>query len=139
MPLYNPPALEISFTPSWTNITIGSGTSTGFYTRVGKLIMFRAQFVFGSGSSMGAATLALPVTAIRAPLASQISVTILDSGTAAYWGVVDPASLSTTSAGALGAANSASTYVSISFLSSTVPMTWATNDQLNVSGWYMAA
>lgn len=131
---------EIAFTPSWTNITVGNGTSQGYYTLIGKLVLFRAEIVFGSTSAMGSGpALALPIPASRAPVASQIDVMILDSGTGAFRGNVDPATPTTTSVGTLLVHSANGTYVGVAQMSSTIPMTWTTNDRLQVTGWYMAA
>ena len=61
-----------TFTPTWTNITVGNGTSTGSYVQVGDLVFVRASLVFGSTTavSSSAAGLTVPVT----PAAFQQSV-----------------------------------------------------------------
>jgi hypothetical protein len=42
-----------SFTPSWTNFTVGNGTNEGKYQRIGKTVIGMAQIILGSTSAMG--------------------------------------------------------------------------------------
>lgn len=44
-----------SFTPSWTNVTVGStGSTYGYYMKIGKMLHFKAGFVLGgTGVSIG--------------------------------------------------------------------------------------
>lgn len=53
-----------SFTPTWTNVTVGNGTSSGSYVRVGDLVFVSARLVFGSTTALTASqsSLTLPVT-----------------------------------------------------------------------------
>lgn len=135
---YLPTGAWEAWTPTWTNLTVGSGTVVARFTRIGRTIHFYLLFTFGSGSAMGDARFTLPVAANAAWTAlSPLGRThILDAGTADFFGqswlhdadecrvFVDAAS---------------STYVQPTALSSTVPMTWATGDMLWVTGTYEAA
>lgn len=130
-----------SFVPSWTNLTPGSGTNTGHYTQIGKRVIVKTKFVFGSGSAVGTApTLTLPITASSNSLTAAVSslgeVSMLDSGSANYMGV--PRYQSTTTV-ILVALNVAGTYASHSSITSTAPMTWTTNDELHTLLVYEAA
>ena len=130
-----------SFTPSWTNITVGSGTNSGKYMQIGKTVFVETKFIFGAGSAVsGSPILTLPVTAsgfYTAGTGSLGVVDILDSGTINFAGVVRYASTTTVTMQALNAAAAAG--LSHLNVSSTVPMTWATNDQLTSTFMYEAA
>ena len=49
------------FTPSFTNLTVGNGTSKGHYTQDGKTVRVITSFSMGSTSVMGDLYLVLPV------------------------------------------------------------------------------
>jgi hypothetical protein len=128
-----------TFTPSWVNFTVGNGTNTGRYIRIGNFIHLTARIVLGTTSSMtgNPLRLTLPVnanTTSNNPPAG--SIFIADTGTAAYQGF-----------GIIGGAdnllcyvsNSASTYLLPSAITSTAPMTWGNTDELIVTIVYEAA
>jgi hypothetical protein len=118
----------VSWTPTFTNITTGNGTKTGSYVKNGKFVSGYAKIAFGSTTSItGTPILTLPST----PENGNISFTsiIADTGTATFVGF-----------GELAGAdfycyvnNASGTYVNTSNISSSVPMTWTTNDTLLIS------
>lgn len=119
-----------AFAPSWTNITTGNGTHTGRFTINGKIVSVRTRFVMGSTSAMGSnPVLTLPVTSSSTAYSDAVvpigNIEVEDSGTAAFFGFMRWRS--TTTADAI-VGNVASTYISANGFSSTVPMTWTTND-----------
>jgi hypothetical protein len=130
-------------TTSWNSpinggITVGRGTVQASYMQAGKLVVAQFRFTFGSGSAItGDISLLLPVTsAVSANLAVG-SVSILDSGTTVFTGI---ARLSSTTVCVLRGINAASASVAgETVLSSTVPMTWATNDVIGTMITYFAA
>lgn len=130
-----------SWSPTWTNLTLGNGSVTARYNQVGKTVHFSLNLVFGSTTSItGTPTFSLPVTS-RALVGTDSAVICvgkyLDSGTAAYEGLV---MLNTTTTGQLQLANAGGTYVSFAGISSTTPMTWTTNDEIKfLNGTYEAA
>ena len=132
-----------SWSPTLTNLTIGSGVITARYTKVGKTINFRIKIKL-SGSTMGSnPRFTLPVEAFSGAGDDEgyviaRNVRILDSGTAAYGGFVKLVNSSTTVAEIYveGASGTYSGQVSIT---STVPMTWANNDTISIIGMYEAA
>jgi len=122
-----------SWTPTWANLTVGNGTGDYKYTQIGKTIIARFSFTFGSTSAMGSnPTLTLPVT----PNASYINTNqrtylsgdlhIEDNLTAGYNGWVrfqgSPVVL------AIGVYNATVTYTGLTGMSATVPMSWSTSD-----------
>lgn len=129
-----------SWTPTWTNLTVGNGTTNYRYTQIGKTVHFRGSVIFGSTSAMSTTpTFTLPVTsssnytASRSPLGAS---EILDSGTADHFGPV--IWLSTTTA-KVSVFNAAGTYLTFVDVTSAIPMTWATNDGLFFWGSYEVA
>lgn len=127
-----------SWSPTWTNVTVGSGTVVARYVQIGKTVHFYLKFTFGAGSAMGDAIFTLPATASATiPLTASIGqIQILDSGTANFFGT---AWLHSTTEARAFVNTAGSTYVQPAAFSTTVPMTWATNDFFIVTGAYEAA
>lgn len=121
-----------NFTPSWTNLTPGSGTNTGRFTIEGKTVHLTAKFIFGTGSSVGSAPvrMAMPVAVEGTASAYSIgTVLYLDTGTASYMGfMLDNGDCVLTSG--------AGTYSSTVYITTTTPMTWTTGDALYMHGHY---
>lgn len=126
-----------SFTPTWsgsvTNPAIGNGTFDGKYLQVGKTVYFRLVVTMGSTTTYGSGAwgLTLPV----APIASQAAAAVyVDSSASARWsgsawltnGSGIFRMLPPTDAGSSG-------------ISPTVPFTWATSDQIIITGTYETA
>lgn len=124
-----------SFTVTLTNLTLGNGTATGFYKKIGRTVVYRVQVTFGSTSSVtGTVSINLPVTAASVLGTHQV-IMFDDSTSTTYVGLVAP----TTTAAQLRVLNASATYGTLSALSSTVPFTWATSDIIRLSGVYEAA
>lgn len=129
-----------SWTPTWTNLTVGNGTVTARYVQIGKLVFARLTLVFGSTTSVaGLFFFSFPVAKaayagiIQTPLAT---VRFFDSSTAA---VVN---------GELSyvAGSAAPVYYGVSggvvgpvATSATLPFTWATGDEVVTQFFYEAA
>lgn len=120
----------IAYTPTWTNGTIGNGTLTGRYRQDGGLVWVDISVTMGSTSTFGAGSVwafSLPMTA--AGTTGQVfAAHILDSGTAFYIGAAVPASTTTISIYTNGASSG---------VTSAVPMTWAQNDVLRITGSFV--
>lgn len=129
----------ITYTPTWTNLTVGNGTVTARYTRVGKTVIGNVCLVFGSTTSITGAfpTLTLPVTSATTPLAGMANSDYLDNGTTRYfgWGPITSA-VSSIACAVIGTAGANAIE---SGVSSTVPFTWTTNDRINISFRYEVA
>lgn len=126
--IYQP---ETSWTPSWTNITVGNGTSAGQYTRSGDLVHVTAILTLGTTSSItGNAGLgSLPVTGSTTTDFVGPAVYRDTSATNSYMGaLVQNSSTSGTFHTHGGGA-----------LTSTVPFTWANTDVIRVEITYTAA
>lgn len=135
--------LPTSWTPTWTNLSVGNGTVVAKYVRVGKWIICRLSLVFGSTTSIsGDVEFTLPVT--RAAIAGTPSVTFLgsgglyDSSASALWaGAV--AAVSNTGRANIRPHDSSGTHLKIALLSSTIPFTWAVGDEIAIQFLYEAA
>jgi hypothetical protein len=122
-----------TWSPTYSGLTVGNGTVTARYNTNNNVVFYQWQLIFGSTSSIsGEVTVSLPLTGTGRSLAQ---VSILDEFVAYYVGIglVGTTSILTRVTTAGG------TYVGNSSLSSTIPMTWNTGDQMVVTGFYEKA
>lgn len=132
-----------TYTPTPTNLTVGSGTLSARYQYVNGAIHGDCYFIYGAGSAVsGDLTFTLPVTAASrygtANTEFEIGFgRILDSGTAVFKAEVFIGA--STTAHKIRVLNAASTYLGASIISGTVPMTWTTNDMISWQFWYEPA
>ncbi len=133
-------AAWVSWSPTWTNLSVGDGTAVYAYVQVGKTVHFRIKLIFGSLTSVsGSVDFTLPVNSIAAYAGVGESAEIglakyLDSGTATYTGVVQLHL--TASKATLLALGTAGSYLNNLALNSTAPFTWAVNDEIHITGTY---
>jgi len=121
-----------SFTPSWTNLTVGNATNTGAYCLIGKTCHVRAKITLGTTSSVGSnPNMTLPVTAKTG--AGAQGHAILDGG---YFG---PVFLSSTSVIQMRVIDTTSTYGSWALVTATVPVTWASTKNIELYFTYEIA
>lgn len=130
-----------SWTPTWVNLTTTSATITAKFKKIGRMVFCRVHVLFGASTSIsGAVSVSLPLTA--AAHAGTIGVPIglcrfFDtSGSVTNEGTV---LFGSTTTAFLSVGNSAGTYVVATVLSSTVPFTWATGDEITMQFCYEAA
>jgi hypothetical protein len=124
-----------TWTPTYTNMTIGNGSSVARYVKIGKTVHWYLRFTFGSTSSFGAYTaFTLPSTPI-ANFAYNARGLLRDEGV--IWrfasAIVDGSTVYP------NVENVSGTYSSDASVSSTVPFTWGTNDFLQLAGTYEEA
>ena len=125
-----------SFTPTLTNITIGNGTNTATYVRLGNVVHLTGKITFGSTTTIAAgAKISLPV---NAKLVKQIAATVryTDTGTNDYVGyfVIDSASTAR-----FYTFEASSTYVAFQGISNTIPFTWTNTDEITYQLTYEVA
>lgn len=128
-----------SYTPTWTNFTVGNATVDFKYSVVNKIVFVEGLLTLGSTSAMGATPyFSLPVSRSNSDL-SQIGVgTLVDVGTATFMafplnvGANDRCYLYALNAAAAGGLSELS-------VTSTSPFTWTTGDLVQVSLRYQAA
>lgn len=111
-----------SYTPTWSNLTLGNGTSTGQYCRVGNVIFFRAQLAFGTTTAItGFAYPSLPVAALS-PTIEMVPGYLQDASPVTFQPcVLAPSAFITYPGGRVTA---------------TTPWTWASGDLIRLAGSY---
>lgn len=128
-----------TWTPTWSNLTVGNGTLESTYIQIGKTVFFKVKFTLGTTSAVGAnPSLTFPITSINYNTTTRMvlgELFIVDSGTpysgALVW-------LTTTTAD-LAVRNTAGTYATYAGVTSTVPFTWGTGDSFSALCFYEAA
>lgn len=136
-PIYD--TRPLSWVPQFTNLTVGNGTLTAEYRISGNQLTFMYVLVWGNSTSIsGAVSTTIPFTRRSYGTSTRQSNGLVRfndaSPGAAYAGIV---AMDTTSAGVV-AQNAGGTYLTQAALSSTVPFTWTTSDELmvdNVTYW----
>jgi hypothetical protein len=127
-----------SYTPTWTNLTIGNATQNFTYKQIGKTVFVKCQLIFGSTTSVsGVITFTTPTTQVGFNFNARYNnVGIVDSGTQTYEGILVHNNSTTVM---LLVLNASTSYLTATNTSSTVPMTWATNDGFTGYFFYEAA
>jgi hypothetical protein len=130
---------EGTFTPNLPNVTIGNGTISGVYTKIGSLVMVQIIFIMGSTTTMGGSFLLdnLPFTA-TATLVNHYGLTgnLLDSGVDNYmaYGRVNDGTtrgfVYYPQSGSSGSPNASRA------VNTTAPFTWGTNDKIECGFMY---
>jgi hypothetical protein len=121
-----------SYTPTWTNLTVGNGTVVTKYVRIGSMVTYTGKITFGSTTSIsGFVNVSLPVTAQDSLLTG--SARFVDDGIRNYVGVVNVTAAATSLAfthsegGGFGSWNA------------TNPFTAASSDSVSWNITYQAA
>jgi len=129
-----------SFAPSWTNITAGNGTSTGYYIQHGKTVFGFVSLLFGStttvdGTGVSVTAPVTPDTNFQDQYNTLGGGSLLDNGTALFgaMAMID----STTTEINIRATDESSTG-RLTELSSTSPFTWTTSDEIHFRFTYWA-
>jgi len=130
-----------TYTPTLTNIAVGTGgqaKNEGRYIRLGSLVMFEIQIALGTsgGSVSGVIGATLPPITQQAAGHHSFSARMRDAGTAIFDTLTDNSTIGRVEVYALSASG---TYASGATTSSTVPFTWAANDEVFIWGFYEAA
>jgi len=130
------PGTWVSWTPTWANLTVGSGTVDAKYIQFGKTVFFRIIFTYGAGSAVGTApTFTLPLTSVATPNALfPLASAVLDNnGGSGFNGYFAWASTTTASIKTWDTNNN------IGAITATVPFTWAANHKFYGEGFYEVA
>jgi hypothetical protein len=126
-----------AYTPTYTNVTVGNGTSSFAYTQFNKLVHVEGRFTLGTTSAItGLITMTLPVNLSNTYNHVIGTVSLVDAGIVSYLGFPNVKDVDEVYLFALGAGG---TYVSESATSATVPFTWASTDYFAVDLIYRAA
>lgn len=117
-----------TYTPTFTNFTLGNGTITkARYSQVGKVVFLNVVVTLGSTSSVsGLIRFTTPTTIVNSSTNDSGGGLITDASASTSFTAITSVTSSTT----LGvyAENSAGTYSVRTDTSSLIPMTWATGD-----------
>ncbi len=125
-----------TYTPTFTNFTLGNGTATGRYVQIGKTVFVEIKVTLGSTSSMGTDPyIFLPVNS-NMTYAMQANVVIQDFGTTEYVAGGSNPYNDTLRMFCIGTAG---TYAQYFIVNATTPMTWTTNDSFTIRAVYEAA
>jgi hypothetical protein len=121
-----------AYTPTWTNLTVGTSTQDFKYLNAGKLYVVRFKITLASGFSIsGAPQFTLPDSAsFNSSYVSTQPVGVaqlFDDGAFSYHASVNPVS-GTLSRAQFALHNSSSTYAYFGGLNATTPITWAAGD-----------
>jgi hypothetical protein len=125
-----------SWTPTWTNLTIGNGTLVAKYCQIGKVVFFQLSLIFGNTTAIGsnAVQFSLPAeTSTSYLVQSPIAQFTYFSGSSVYVGL---AKWQSSSLLYLTVNNGSATYDTVSDIGTTIPFTWGTTNQLFGSGFY---
>lgn len=131
-----------SYSPTPTNLTVGSGTMVAYYKQVGKLVHYWGVFTYGAGSAVGTnPKVSVPVTMHASAVVSNENFEYgqahyQDTGSAAYLGILRA---DATTELTFTCINAAATYASHGTVTSTAPFTFATGDKIQWNSVYPAA
>jgi hypothetical protein len=125
------PQASTTFTPTFTNLTVGNGTLTAREANIGPMVINTIRLVWGSTTAItGSPTFTCSEAALSiAPTVATVELEDASASTV-YQGVAERSS---TTALFLRAIATASTNATHAALSSTVPFTWTTNDQIRIA------
>ena len=116
-----------SFTPAWTNLTVGNGTNAGVYKYTNGALDIKVAFTFGSTSAItGQPSFLLPnsETSVSDGIRNLGLAWYLDNTGTDTWGPV----------GCNAGSSSVFLYVeTLTGVSSTAPFTWATDDSIDLN------
>ncbi len=129
-----------NYTPSWTNLTVGSATVTAQFQLMGNTVFTHGSIAFAANTSIsGDVRFTPPISTVAYPggnVTTLGNTQFFDSGTAVYSGIVSSYNGTTLQLVAIGAAGS---YINLVALSSSIPFTWTTNDRINWLATYRIA
>ena len=117
---------SLSWTPTWTNLSVGNGTVTAKYKIIGRRAYCVVGIIWGSTTSIsGTVDLTFPITRLQTDTTYLGTVILQDTGTINYSGVCRFISASVLR---IYVNNNSGTYETHTNLSSTIPHTWAATD-----------
>jgi len=127
-----------SYTPSWTNLTVGNGTVIAEYAQINEIVFYRIKLLFGSTTSVtGDVKVSLPLEADEIYLGGVGGGCHYEqSGSPDYWG---PIFRWATTAVAPSVLVTNSTYGSYDLINASVPFTWTTGNILTIEDFYKPA
>ncbi len=132
-----------SWTPTWTNFTVGNAVTVARYKQIGKTVYMFIKTTLGTTSSVSGSAAMLPSLPVNAKdddaaRGVNFSVVFVDTGTATHQGGMIVGNNNSTRLWP-AAANASGTYLTISDITTTVPFTWTSTDIIFISAIYEAA
>jgi hypothetical protein len=131
-----------TFTPTWNNLTLGNGTTTGAYQKFGRVIFIRGTLIFGSTTTVtGQMQMNYPSGISLASGAFRGSIgdcEMYDDSTGNFYrGICKPVSAGIS----LGVLNhqAVATFTIQDVTSATQPFTWAVSDELMLNTVFQSA
>lgn len=126
-----------TWTPSWTNLTVGNGIQQATYIQTGKTVNVCVTLDFGTTTTVsGSVSLTLPVTANATMFPAGDANFIGNAYLSGSLGIIR---MTSTTAVTLLVAGASGTYASQVAISSTIPVTWGSSDALSFNFTYQAA
>lgn len=134
-----------SWTPTWTNLTIGNATVTGKYIQIGKTVTFTLSVTLGSSTTVSTSpTFTLPVTAAGTSTYPSDALGLLpighliihDASAAVFVGYT---AINSATTGLLLAYDASASILRGTSASSTTPMSWTAGDKILITATYEAA
>ena len=130
----------VAYTPTWTNVTKGTGSSEAYYyCTVGKTTTVRGSLTLGTGGSFtGSVAVTLPANIGSLSVAAKMTNGIWAAfHTSTYYnGVIN---LSNDSKASFWSINASGTYSSLTQVTTAVPFTWTVGDQIYFQLTYESA
>jgi hypothetical protein len=129
---------SFAFTPSITNFTVGNATVNADYSIIRGVLWFSIYILFGNTTSIAAGgcvlTLPTPMAEAKSTILYPIGrIGYRDTGTGSFMGTLNA---STATTAQLVVENASGTYTTLAAISNTVPMSWTTNDEINIVASY---
>ena len=126
-----------TWTPTYTNMTVGNGSVIARYQKIGKLVTLYFRFVLGSTSTISTSpSISLPISSSQSEIIYPCRY--LDSGVTNYFGIATMGGGTTILSFQEMRVNG--TYGDIiGNITATVPFTWAVNDTITVQASYEVA
>lgn len=122
---------------SWTNLTVGDGTTIYGFKQIAKTVFYRIQVTFGSTTSIsGAVSFSLPVTASSGQAGVIGWGYYVDASSTDYYG---PIRITSTTEALVQAGRTDVTNLSDNALAAAAPIPWTTTDKMIINGNYEAA
>jgi hypothetical protein len=137
----------VSYTPTWTNITVGNAVQSWTYTLAAGLVTVRGRLTFGTTTTIGAGpwtymTLPLPANGLitGAPNggSDQVfgSAFFEDLSTNLYPGIAVSYATGGVIYARMSATNASGTYTTANGILTAIPFAWATGDFMNATYTY---
>jgi hypothetical protein len=122
-----------SYTPTWTNLTVGNATQEFYYMQIGKLVVLRGRITLGSTSSVSTNPRFTTPTTHFASSWVDGDAKLVDASGSTYLAAIDFFSNTTMRVGYWSTSGANLIRAQIT---STVPFTWASTDAIEVVAFY---